>query len=418
MIPRLKALFSSFIGLEKSLVRGFPAMLALRSLEKLSGLVLSIFLFRLLDKNQVAEYGFIQTIVAVCAIFGIQEFQNTISQSVARGYSGTYRRAVPLAFSSSLLGAVALVGFAGWFLWSGQTQLGYGFLIAAAIFPFFQGLNQWKGVYLGEKEFTRFTKVEAGNAIARTALIIAALLAFPGSILVPILAFFAIPAIQNIRQTWLCRRRIAESAAEEDGAIRYGFRTNFYAAAGTISNHLDRVLIFSLLSPAHLAIYMAAEKFAELFQGAIQDLAAVLGPKFSTIRRYTKQLDDKLKLVSLIMGSGIVLFAIFLLPSLMILFFGQGYQESVIYAQILVCAAAVRNIATLRFRFIRSQLDSVSYKHVLIYSSAGRIAASLILVPLFGLAGAVASVFAHRLALSALIAHSIRTRYLREDKQP
>jgi O-antigen/teichoic acid export membrane protein len=412
MIPRLKALFSSFIGLEKSLVRGFSAILALRSLEKLAGLVLSVFLFRLLEKNQVAEYGYIQTIVAICAIFGIQEFQNTISQSVARGYPGTYRRAVPLAFSSSLLGTVTLVAFAGWFLWSGQAQLGYGFLIAAGIFPFFQGLNQWKGVYLGEKEFTRFTKAEAINAIARTALIIAALFTFPGSILAPILAFYAIPAIQNIRQTWLCHRRIAESAAEEEGAIRYGFRTNFYSAAGTISEHLDRILIFSLLSPAHLAIYMAAEKFTGLLQGIVQDFAAVLGPKFSTTNKYTKHLDDKLKLVALIMGIGIVIFAIFLLPALVVLVFGPGYQESVIYAQILVGAVAVRNIATLRFRFIRSRLDAASYKNVLLYSSAGRIAASLILVPLFGLAGAVASVFAHRLALSILIYHFIKTKYL------
>jgi O-antigen/teichoic acid export membrane protein len=100
----------------------------------------------------------------------------------------------------------------------------------------------------------------------------------------------------------------------------------------------------------------------------------------------------------------------------MILVFGHSYQESIIYAQILMCAVAVRNIATLRFRFIRSQLDTVSYKSVLIYSSAGRIVASLILVPIFGLMGAVASVFAHRFVLSAIIAHSIKTRYLRDKK--
>jgi O-antigen/teichoic acid export membrane protein len=282
--------------------------------------------------------------------------------------------------------------------------------------PFFHGLNQWKGFYIGEKEFTRFSKAEATNAIAKATLTIASLFLFPESILAPVLVFFAVPAAQNIRQTWLCLRRTAKSAMEENGSIRYGFHTTVFAAIGTVSTHIDRILIFALLSPTHLAIYVAAEKFADLLQGLVQDFAAVLGPKFSATKTYTKRLDDKLKIIAVIIGIGIVLFAISLLPELMILIFGKGYQESIIYAQILVCAVAVRNIATLRFRFIRSQLDAVTYKRVLIYSSGGRIAASLMLVPLFGLAGAVASVFAHRLALSAIVAHSIKTRYLREEK--
>jgi O-antigen/teichoic acid export membrane protein len=413
---QITELYRFVVRQDKAILHGFLAITVLRIIEKFSGLVLVVLLFRLLDKEQVAEYGYILTIVAVCAIFGIQEFQNTISQSVARGFPGTYRRAVPLAFSSSLLGTVVLAGFAGWFLWSGNLELGDGFVIAAAVFPFFQGLNQWKGVYLGEKDFTRFAKVEATNAITKAALIVAALFAFPGSIVAPVLVFFAIPAIQNIWQTRLCHGRIKASALDEHGAINYGFRANLYSAIGIVSNHLEKILIFALLSPAHLAIYMAAEKFAELLQSLVQDFAAVLGPRFSTIKKYTKQLDERLKLFSVAIGAVIAAFAIFVLPGLLVLIFGSAYQESVIYAQILVCGVAVRNVATLRFRFIRSQLDMVSYKSVLIYSSLGRIVASLILIPVFGLGGAVASVFAHRLALSVIVAHSIKTRYLRDER--
>jgi O-antigen/teichoic acid export membrane protein len=78
---------------EKAILHGL-AITVLRMIEKVSGLVLVIFLFRLLDKSQVMEYTYIQTIAAVCAIFSIPELENAVSQSVARGYPGTYRRAV------------------------------------------------------------------------------------------------------------------------------------------------------------------------------------------------------------------------------------------------------------------------------------------------------------------------------------
>lgn len=416
MKERVKDAWTALLQSDRSIARGLSSILALRVVEKLAGFVVSVFLFRTLEKEQVAEYGYILTAVAICAVFGIQEFQNTISQSVARGHPGTYRTAVPRAFKWSLVGTAILVGLATWYFWFGRIQLGQGFLIAAALFPTFHALSQWKGVYLGEKDFTRFAMAEASNAILRAMLIVAAIYAFPGSMLAPLLVFFAVPAAQNIMRTLMCHRRIPEQASVEGGAIAYGLRANRYSAIGAVADQVDRILIFTLLSPPLLAIFMAAEKFAELLQSVVQDLGAVLAPKFSTIERYTRRLDDTLKLVSLAIGLFIILFAIFALPSLVVLVFGPGYLDSVVYAQVLVGAVAVRNIATLRFRFIRSRLDAASYRNVLIIGSVGKIAASATLIPLFGLGGAVASVFFHRLALATVIGHTIRTKYLNEAK--
>jgi O-antigen/teichoic acid export membrane protein len=116
------------------------------------------------------------------------------------------------------------------------------------------------------------------------------------------------------------------------------------------------------------------------------------------------------------MGIVIILFAIFALPSLVVLVYGPDYRESVLYAQVLVGAVAIRNIATLRFRFIRSKLDAASYRNVLVVGSVGRIAASVTLIPLYGLDGAAASVLFHRFVLATVIGYTIRTKYLNEAK--
>lgn len=412
MKRRVSSAWASMRRLDRSIARDLSSILGLRVVEKIAGFVVTAVLFRSLDKEQLAQYGFIQTVVAMCAIFGIQEFQNTISQSVARGFPGTYRRSVPLALRWSSIGALVLAAMGTWYLLAGQQQLGIGFLMAAPLFPLMHAISQWKGVFIGEGNFNSFSLAEASNAIVRTLLILSTLWLFPGSFLAPLLVFLAIPALQNLRQTMLCMRRIPAQAPAEDGAIAYGLRANQYSAVGIVVANLDRVLIFTLLSPPLLAVYMAAEKFADLLQSVVQDLGAVLATKFSKIERYSHRLDDALKLASLAIAAFVILFAVFAVPPLTLLIFGPGYADSIRYAQFLVASVAVGNIATLRFRFIRSRLDAVSYRNVLLTASFGKLAASLALIPWLGLAGAVSSVMLHRCILAAITSYTIRTRYL------
>jgi O-antigen/teichoic acid export membrane protein len=414
MRRRFSGALTSLSRLDRKIARDFSSILALRAFERFSGLLVTVILFRSLEKEQLAQYGFVQTVVAVCAIFGIQEFQNTISQSVARGFPGTYRRCVPLALRWSTVGTLALLLLGVWYLVAGQKQLGFGFLMAAPVFPLIHAISQWKGVFQGEGNFRSFSAAEASNATARTLLILAALWLFPGSFLVPLLVFLAVPAMQNLRQTLVCFRRIPANAPVEDGAIAYGMRANQYSAVGVMVANLDRILIFTLLSPLLLAVYMVAEKFADLLHGMVQDLGAVLATRFSKIDRYSHRLDNVLKLASLAIGASVILFAVFALPSLTVLIFGDAYQDSVLYAQFLVASVAIGNIATLRFRFIRSKLDASSYRNVLFTASFGKMAASVVLIPWLGLAGAVTSVWLHRIVLAAITSHTIRTRYLKD----
>jgi O-antigen/teichoic acid export membrane protein len=418
MKARVAAAWASMRGLDRSIAQGFSSLLALRVVEKLAGFAVTMFMFRALDKEQLGQYGFIQTAVALCAIFGIPEFQNTVSQSVARGYPGTYRAALHKALRYSLVGVVLLGGLGLWYLSAGQAALGWGLLAVAPLLPALHALSAWKGVLLGEANFRGFSVAEASNALLRAVLITAALLLFPGSLLAPVVAFFIVPALQNLRQTWLACRRIAPAAPQEPGAIGYGMQSNVYSAVGIVVANLDRLLIFTLLSPALLAVYMAAEKFADLLQGTVQDMAAVLATRFSQMGRYSHRLDDALKLAALAIAAFVLLFAWLAVPPLMVLIFGESYRESIVYAQALVATVAVGNIATLRFRFIRSKLDTTSYRNVLLTGSFGKLAASLLLIPLFGLAGAVGSVLCHRIVLAGITARTIKTRYLDAPAAP
>ncbi len=416
MIFVLQKIREYILQQDRSFYSALLSISSLRVVEKLSGFLISVFIFRLLTKEEVASYGFIQTIVALCAVFGIQEFQSTINQSVARGFYGTFLKSVPVAFLMSFIGSFIISMFSFYYFLANNDQMAWGFLVAAFIFPFSFGLAQWKSLLLGEKRFADFSKAEAANAIVKAFLIVSLILIFPHEIIWPIVAYLAVPATQNIYRILSLIRRIDKKSLYEEGSMAYGFKASLYSAASIVAGQIDKIILFAFLPPASLAIYMAAEKFSDSLQGIVQDISAILAPKFAIIKNYSSELDKRLKILASLIGIGILFFAFAILPYLLPFILGNSYNDSVILSQILICGGAVRNIASLRFRFIRSKIDEKSFRQITVYSAIAHILASIILVPIFGLYGAVASVFIQRMVLSLIVGHITKTRYLAHEQ--
>jgi O-antigen/teichoic acid export membrane protein len=95
----------------------------------------------------------------------------------------------------------------------------------------------------------------------------------------------------------------------------------------------------------------------------------------------------------------------------MLFLFSDNYADAIPYAQALLCSVTIGNMATLRFRFIRSKIDTKSHRTVLISTSLARILTSLILIPLFGVAGAVASAFLYRIYMTVVVNIMIKKNY-------
>lgn len=386
-------------------------ILALRFLQKALAIVATYFVVRALSKEEFGEYHFILSIIGIISIFSLKGLNNSIMQSVARGYLGTYRAAVPLAFLSSLLGSLILAGIGGWYFLDGQQELAVSFFIAASLFPFARGLTQWKAVKSGEENFPAIFRLEGTALFVMNVLIIGGVLLVPGTLLIPLAILLAIPAIQNCLLTFFSLKTIERDAPKERENISYGIKTSFYGAFRNISNHIVKLLLFYFLSPAILAVYIAANQIAELFRNLIQDLSAVLAPRFARHSHYSARLDRAIKLFSLGVGTLIIAFAFTLLPWVLIAIFGEGYREAIPYSQALLCSVAIGNIATFRFRFIRSRLDSVNFRNITIMTSLIRILAAAILIPLWGLVGAVITAFIHRFSLVVITHFIIKKHY-------
>lgn len=396
----------------RALARNAAFVFGLRLLQRSLRIVALYFVVRALSRETFGEYQFVLSCLALSAIFTLPGLNNSVMQSVARGFPGIYRRAVPRALAASLIGSALLGGMAAYYLASGRGELGGGLLLGACLFPLAYGLEQWKSYKSGGEDFAGLFRVEGLAAVVLAVLMVAAVTRMPGPLLVPLVVLLGVQTGLNLVMTSATLREVPRDAPGESGSVAYGTRTTFYSAFNTLANQADKLLIFYFLSPASLAVFYAAERIPELTKGVVQDVAAVMAPRFAKRARYTRDLDRILRTMGLVAGAIIVAAAFLVLPWVVSTLFGDAYEASIPYAQALMCSIAIGNVATLRYRYVASKLDEASSRNVNIGMSLTRVAASLILVPLYGLLGAVISAFIYRIAMTAIVHVVVKRRYL------
>jgi O-antigen/teichoic acid export membrane protein len=120
--------------------------------------------------------------------------------------------------------------------------------------------------------------------------------------------------------------------------------------------------------------------------------------------------------MSIAIGTAILLFTFTLVPWIVTLLFGESYKEAIPYTQALLCSVAIGNHAILRNRFVNSKLDKKSNRDIAASTALIRILASVILVPIFGIVGAIVSAFIYRISTVFVLNYIIKHRYQSREK--
>lgn len=383
-----------------------------RIVQKILTIAMLYVFVRHVDKAGFGYYNLILTFISIVSLLALPGVGNALMQAIARGYVGTYAKSLRYTVIGSSIGSLILAIAAIWY-WGKEPQLAMGFIIAATALPFVQGLNFWKNIYKGIEDFKTISKQGVLLSILRSGTMITALLLVPNNYILPLALFLGLSALQNIFFTTksLQKAKTMPSRGVEDGAIKYGIKTTLYSSVNTIANHIDKIVLFFFLSPEALAIFIAAEKIPEMAKSVIQDIGTVVAPKFAKLEKYTLKLNTIINLFSLAVAAGILLVTFTILPWIVTFIFSHDYSEAVHYTQALMCSVAIGNAAQMRSRFIMAKLDSKSFKDMTYIISATRIVASITLIPLLGIWGAVISALLYRIIMVLVVNRIIKKRY-------
>ncbi len=307
-------------------------MLLNQGVVMLSGLLTSVLFARLFDKSVYGKYQFVLSLIGFIAFFSVPGLNASLIRSVARGYDGDYRSAVRFSFVRSLFGSLILFFAAFYYLhYSSDENMFSVLLVAASFFPFMKAPDKWQALFKGKSLFDEFTKRTAVQTVARTLLIIVAVLFFPDKLLPVFTAYVFGTAFFHVLWYFESLKFIENDKKGKD-TFTYGIFLTKLGVLNTLVNHFDKIIV-GLLDIKMLAVYSVSLSLVNVIKNFIKSVSAVTFPKFAG-----RNADLTLFQMFLIFVAGFSAAAVsyFFADDIIRLLYTDKYSESVKYFKFFV----------------------------------------------------------------------------------
>lgn len=386
----------------KDNIKNISCVLLARVFQQLINIVAFFFIIRLVPKDVIGEYHFVLSIVSLLSIFSLPGFNNGILQSISRGDAGFFKLATKYKIFGSLMASVILIilsyFYFYFYLYLSNISMAYCFILSAISIPFYQGLLHWKSTYLGREEINKLSFLELLCSLVQFSLLGLCAFIYSDNYILLVFISLSVPSMQNIIM-YLKEREKYKIYKVNDDMVSYSLKTSKYQVLPIISSQIDRLSVYGVLSPSDLIIYNLSLKFSEFTKNLIQDLAKIAMPKFARMPTYTKKTNDKINIISIVIGLLILLFTYFIFPFVYRFLTPEDYYDYIYLSQILLVSVSFSAFSIFKGNYIKSQKDSKGFKNVIYISTLSKIITSIPLVYFFGLLGAVFSIFIQRVII-------------------
>lgn len=344
----------------------------------------------LVPKETYGAYQYVLSIVALLGLFGLSGMKTSVAYSSARGADGSLLDAIKAKIKWGLIGGVISICMGIYYTLNHNLMLGYAFLVAGLLIPFWESLGLYVSYLQGKKRFDLLSLYENGaQATAAIAIILCVL--FTSNLPLLIGVYLGSWFVARVYFYLKTVRAVPPNTTHDPKTVSYGIHLTIMSALGSISSNIDKFLLWHLLGAAPVAIYTFAMAIPLRVTGFTSIINRMAFPKM-TLRTFG---ELKLSLIRkmAIMGALAIpmsLLYIFLVPYAFYIFFPQ-YVEAIPYAQV----AAIL-IVLQPFSLIATSLSAHAQKRSLyIYNTAIPIIRSIlfiVLIPIFHLAGAICAV--------------------------
>lgn len=239
----------------------------------LKGFILSIVFANLLSKEVFGEYSFVMTVLGIAGIFALPGMGVAVVQAVAKGYEGTYFRALKEVFKWSWLGSLLLLGFSIYEYLYGRFDVMLIFLILSSIFPFYSVSGFYPNLLNGKKRFDILTKLSSFFNIISTILIVLTVY-FTKSVFWIVVITVLVQILINGYFSLFYAKKFVKNNEIDERSIEFGKSISYSQAFSNIANSFDSLIIAYFLGFSDLAIF----KIVTLLPNQIKMLANAFSP--------------------------------------------------------------------------------------------------------------------------------------------
>ena len=356
-----------------------------------SALLLAVAFANLLPKETYGVYRYILSLGALLAIPTLGGINTAVVRAVAQGNEGAFIPALKTRLRWGILGGLASLGIAGYYFLNDNITLTICFLIAAIFLPLMNSFDIYEALWDGKKRFNIRTQYRIITQILAVATLITTLFLTKNLFLI-LLAYFIPYTLCHFIFLQISLKKLPLNEKQDPGTISYGKHLSLMGIIANIAGYLDRIVIWHCLGPVSVAVYSFALSPPQEIGSILRNIGVLALPKFS--QRSKEELKATLfpKILKLFL---LVIFLIgiyiLLAPFLYKLLFPQ-YLDSVVYSQIFALSFLPLAGITLLSTSLLAQMRKKELYIARSVPPAIRILLLLILIPLFGIWGAISAI--------------------------
>lgn len=349
---------------------------------------LSIFFANYVSKEVYGQYKFVLSATGILGALSLTGMGTVVIQAVAKGSEGILKDAVKTTLKWGVLIVLAGLSSSIYYFINGNNILGFSMLIASITLPLTNAFGLYGGYFSGKKNFKMSTIYwAASQTLITLGLVTISLLTT--NVLALISIYFSIGVISAI---WSYNHVISKykpNDIKDDLMMNYGKHISLMNFFGTLSNQLDKILVFHFLGAVNLAIYSFSLAIPEQIKGSYKNLFSIALPKYANLpdkdlRKSIIKKTGQLTIISII----IVIFYIIISPFVFKILFPK-YTEAVLYSQIYMLGLiAIPGISLFGTYFQIKKATKTMYK-LTISSNIVTTVLTVVLIYNFGLKGAV-----------------------------
>lgn len=368
------------------------------TLAKGVGMVVSLLvataMANLIDPTTFGIYRFVLAGAGIIAAFSLTGMGTMIVQAVARGNEGALMAGMRSYLRWSLIPVIISLGVALYYLIQGNTVLASGFFLVAVFNTLVTAYSFFSQFISGKKDFRTQSLFDSIADILPGIVLVVALF-YVQDVISLLFVYFVSTLLTNVILHYVTIRKYRPNDVTDPEMLPFVKHLSFMGVLGKVGENIDKILVFHYLGAAPLAMYAFAQMPIAQLKLLVDIPVKVALPKLSERNFSELKLSLPRKTFLLMLGMLVVaLVYAFAAPILFRIFF-PAYIDAVIYTQILALS-----IVFTPSTMFAAALTAHMKKHELYISQAIlpalKIVLFLLLLPIWGIWGAIAVTIIHQ----------------------
>lgn len=383
--------------------RGGFWLLIAKGIGLCSSLLLAIAMANLVSPDVFGTYKFVLSAAGIIGAFSLTGIGTAIIQAVARGYDGALRSGIISYLKWSFTMVILSLGLAVYYYLNENNTLALSFLLVAICNPILIAFSYFSQFLSGKKDFKTQSFFDSAADLIPALFLIGTVFLTKSPVHI-VFVYFAAGICVNLILYWTTIRKYQPSNATDPTTLPFAKHLSILGIMGKIGENIDKILVFHYLGAAHLAIYAFAQTpIAQL--KLFYDIPVKLAfPKLSArnFSELQRTLARKIFILMAIMFSIVVVYVL-VAPALFKLLF-PVYVDSVIITQVLAIS-----LIFIPGSIFSDALAAHMKKRELYISQTilplCKIGLLILLLPIFGMWGAVWAILISQCITFALFAY-------------